>query len=166
MKIESIEAQDITSVAELYCRVFSSDVETAEQNISKHAGYLGFKGVLATDENGSTLGFAYGYTSLPGQFYREKLVNQLTQAQIEEWLEDCFEFVELAVNPDHLRKGIASKLKEHLFKGLSKQTSVLTTATDNDAALQMYKRNGWEVLHPSAPVLSEANPQVIMAKKL
>jgi len=74
--IDCFEASDIDleEIGKLYCITFIGkdysfdDLHNVINNIRKHAGYAGFKGLKAKDENGKVVGFAYGYTSLPDQF--------------------------------------------------------------------------------------------------
>lgn len=163
---------DIDLIGELYCITFigqdfrSEDLDGAVANIAKHSGYKGFKGLKAKDESGNLIGFTYGYTSLPQQFYRKKLEEQLTKVQRVTWLSDCFEFVELAVSPFNKRLGVGSQLYNKLMDKLDNKTSILTTWVDNIPAINFYKNKGWVLIKGYAPVISEANPQVIMGKRI
>ncbi|WP_164669815.1 GNAT family N-acetyltransferase [Virgibacillus doumboii] len=163
---------DLNRIAELYCKTFigekftPKDLESTVENINKHACYEGFKGIKAIDDIGKLQGFTYGYTSLPHQFYRKKLGVQLTDQQNAKWLKDYFEFVELAVDSSARRMGIGGLLHDKLLDGLDQQTSILTTSVDNDPAIKLYMGKGWEIISGKAPVISEADPQVIMGKVL
>lgn len=132
---------DIEKIGELYCTTFLGsdysfeDKAEAIKNIVKHSNYDGFKGFKAIDDRGSIVGFSYGYTSLPEQFYRRKVAKQLSEIEIETWLSDCFEFVELAVSPSYRRLGIASKLHDVLLMKNKHRTSVLTTSNENYPAI-------------------------------
>ncbi|HEX7064090.1 MAG TPA: GNAT family N-acetyltransferase [Bacillales bacterium] len=92
------------------------------------------------------IGFAYGYSSLPGQFYRGKIAAQLSETQANDWLSDCFEFVELAVNPSYKRLGIASQLHDILSDNVDYKTFILTTWVHNSPAINLYKNKGWELI--------------------
>ncbi|WP_158598357.1 GNAT family N-acetyltransferase [Falsibacillus albus] len=163
---------DIEKIGELYCRTFLGkeysleDKEHAIKNIKKHANYHGFFGLKALDEEGNLIGFTYGYESLPGQFYREKIAYQLSAIERDTWLSNCFEFVEIAVNHSYKRLGIASKLHDTLLQNINLKTAVLTTGTDNRPAINLYIKEGWKLIKKDAPVLSENNLQVIMGKVL
>ncbi len=162
--------EDLHSVAALYCKTFigdtytSQDFESAVENINKHTCYNGFKGFMAKDKSGTLLGFTYGYTSLPGQFYREKLAVQLTYQQEIEWLNDCFEFVELVVETKVKRMGIGGKLHDRLLNEIDHDTSVLTTSAENKPAINLYISKGWAVIKENAVVISMDDVQVIMGK--
>ncbi|MGP4108525.1 GNAT family N-acetyltransferase [Virgibacillus sp. L01] len=164
--------EDLHSIVALYCKTFigdtytSQDFESAANNINKHTSYGGFKGLKAKDENGTLLGFTYGYTSLPGQFYREKLAAQLTDLQQINWLNDCFEFVELAVETKVRRMGVGRKLHDRLLSKINYDTSVLTTSVENNPAINLYISKGWEVIKENAAVISMDDVQVIMGKRI
>lgn len=163
---------DIEKIGELYCTVFLgkgwsiADKENVIHNIIKHAGYQGFKGLKAKDGKGDITGFSYGYHSLPGQFYRGKIAEQLSEHEIDTWLEDCFEFVELAVHPFFRRRGIAEDLHHLLLDDLNQRTAVLTTGVHNGPAIHLYRKLGWEIIKKDAPVIPRDDLQIIMGKKL
>ncbi|SEA91981.1 Acetyltransferase (GNAT) family protein [Thalassobacillus cyri] len=133
--------EDLHDIAKLYCRTFtgesfsSEELEAAVENIHKHTTYEGFIGLKATDLRGKLIGFSYGYRSFPGQFYGEKLEKQMTLEQASHWLKDCFEFVELAVDSSHKRKGVGSSLHDKTLDEVLNTTSVLITSIDNNPAI-------------------------------
>ncbi|MFA1821136.1 GNAT family N-acetyltransferase [Virgibacillus oceani] len=161
---------DLDDIGGLYCRTFlekgfsREDKENAIKNINKHTNYKGFKGLKAKDREGNIVGFTYGYTSLPKQFYRQKVAEQLSEVEINTWLNNCFEFVELAVSPSYKRLGIASELHDSLLEKNSHKTSILTTGVDNSPAINLYRKKGWKLIKSVAPVISDGNLQVIMGK--
>lgn len=161
---------DIEKIAELYCVTFLTDnysmEENAIKNINKHANYEGFIGLKANDDDRNIVGFTYGYTSLPGQFYREKIAEHLSEEDIKTWLFNCFEFVELAVLPSYRRLGIASKLHHALLESVNYNSAVLTTGMENRPAINFYRKHGWEMIKKDVPVISEDNLQAIMGKAL
>ncbi|WP_077324172.1 GNAT family N-acetyltransferase [Virgibacillus siamensis] len=159
-------------MVKLNCSVFigpdytTDDYNQVMETIQKHVTYPGFYGVKALDKAGKLVGFSYGYESTPGQFYRRKLEGQLSKEQTEEWLADCFEFVELAVAPAARRNGIGGKLHDKLMEDLPNSTTVLTTGMKNAPAISLYEKKGWKVIKRDAPVLFETNLQLIMGKKI
>ncbi|SEP55691.1 GNAT family N-acetyltransferase [Piscibacillus halophilus] len=163
---------DLENIGKLYCKTFirthftGEDLKSVIQNISKHSTYKGFVGLKAKSNQGHIIGFTYGYTSLPDQFYRQKIEAQLSGVELKYWLEDCFEFVELAVDIKYRRKGIAKLLHDQLLNSVVHTTSLLTTSIDNYPAIQFYRRNNWEVIKNNAAVITDQNLQVIMGKKL
>lgn len=171
--ISPFEAQDpdLNLMGILYCTTFlgadfsAEDLEEAIKNIEKHASYTGFKGFKAKRRD-ELAGFAYGYTNLPGQFYRERIAEQLTEKEKSVWLSDCFEFVELAVNPLYKRMGLGNRLHDDLMNSIGHKTAVLTTGMGNSQAITLYRNKGWQVIKRDAAVITSGNPQLIMGKKI
>lgn len=162
---------DLEDIAMLYCKIFLEDFslydkEKAIININKHADYKGFKGLKAKDGKGNIIGFTYGYTSMPNQFYYQKIANQLSADEINYWLDHCFEYTELAVDPDNRRIGIAGKMHDLLLENLNYKSSVLTTGVKNDPAINLYRKKGWGLIRSHAAVTSKDNLQMIMGKRL
>lgn len=171
MHYTSLLEEDLLDAAELYCRAFTGEgfsneeKESALRNIQKHTTYEGYTGMKATDQDGRLAGFAYGYKSLPGQFYRGKLEEQMTQDQADFWLNDCFEFVELAVDLSYKRRGVGSSLHDKLFEVVRNSTAVLTTSISNISAVSLYEKKRWKIIKDHAPVISSRNLQVIMGRE-
>ncbi|UOQ95321.1 GNAT family N-acetyltransferase [Halobacillus shinanisalinarum] len=159
--------KDLEAIVEIYCQSFKKEnAEKVLQTIIKHSTYEGFSGIKYVRESGKVLGFAYGYSSLPGQFYQGKLQLQLNAEERIQWLDNCFEFVELAVAPESRKRGIGRVLLDELLKTTSHATSILTTSTDNLPAIQFYKKNAWQVVKARAAVIPNLPPLVIMGKEL
>ncbi|EJV86608.1 hypothetical protein IG9_02720 [Bacillus cereus HuA2-9] len=84
--------------------------------------------------------------------------------QVDQWLEDCFEFVELAVHPEYRNECLGTKLHNELLEGILNRTSVLTTQIDNEKARSLYERLDWvNILEPFHPSKDDV-PYVIMGK--
>ncbi|MGY0211278.1 GNAT family N-acetyltransferase, partial [Bacillus cereus] len=99
-------------------------------------------------------------------YYNQLMREALHLEQVDEWLQDCFEFVELAVHPQYQNKGLGTKLHNELLEGLSNRTSVLTTQINNEKARSLYERLDWvNVLEPFHPSKNDV-PYVIMGKVL
>ncbi len=144
-------------------RGWGSRVEAATQ-FERHAEYPGYRGFAAVEAD-EVLGFVYGYTSAPGQFYHDQLAATLGPDRTSEWLGDCFEFVELAVADDARRQGLGTNLHDTVLDGLAHETSVLTTGVENEPARRLYERNGWRTIHDSFE-LNGTNPMVVMGREL
>ncbi|PEI76843.1 GNAT family N-acetyltransferase [Bacillus wiedmannii] len=157
----------INNMAQLYCKVFEKTNFTEMiERINRHIEYTGFKGIVAMNEENEVVGFTYGYRSLDGQYYNQLMRKSLNCGQVEQWLEDCFEFVELAVHPQYRNEGLGTTLHNKLLEGISNRTSVLTTQINNKKARSLYERLDWvNVLEPFHPSKNDV-PYVIMGKNL
>ncbi|CDN35806.1 MULTISPECIES: GNAT family N-acetyltransferase [Bacillus cereus group] len=169
MKFISIEKNEILigNMANLYCKVFEkTNFNEMIERMNRHIEYTGFKGIVAINDENEVVGFTYGYRSIEGQYYNQLMREALHLEQVDEWLQDCFEFVELAVHPQYQNEGLGTKLHNELLEGLSNRTSVLTTQINNEQARSLYERLDWvNVLEPFHPSKNDV-PYVIMGKVL
>lgn len=169
MKIISITEDEelIEQITSVYCNVFDThDSKMIKEKIIRLMGYEGFKGLAVVNEFKDIICFSYGYTSLDGQYYRNLLKQALLPDQIQLWLDDCFEYVELAVQPNFRLKGLGTILHNNLLSNIKNKTSVLTTQVNNSVARLLYKKLGWaDVKEPFYPSQDEI-PFVIMRKFL
>jgi GNAT superfamily N-acetyltransferase len=136
-----------------------------------HSQRPGFRCVVAREATTAHIaGFAYGYASQAGQWWYDTLAQQFTAQQRAEWLNDPFEFVELAVSPVMQGYGIGGKLHDALLTDLPHVTALLSTYQGDTSAMQLYRRRGWVILHenfvfPSTDPSSD-KPFVIMGLRL
>ncbi|PFQ70007.1 GNAT family N-acetyltransferase [Bacillus cereus] len=157
----------IINMVKLYCKVFDKrKFDEMVEQITRHMGYTDFKGVLAINAENEVIGFTYGYRSLEGQYYNQLMRKSLNLEQVDQWLEDCFEFVEIAVHPEYRNEGLGTKLHNELLEGVPNRTSVLTTQINNEKARSLYGKLDWvNVLEPFHPSKDDV-PYVIMGKVL
>ncbi|KAA0760312.1 GNAT family N-acetyltransferase [Bacillus sp. SH5-2] len=169
MKFVSIERDEILihNIANLYCKAFEkTNFNEMIERVKRHIEYEDFKGIVAINDENEVVGFTYGYRSLEGQYYNQLMREALHLEQVNEWLQDCFEFVELAVHPKYQKEGLGTKLHNRLLDGISNRTSVLTTQINNVKARSLYERLDWvNILDPFYPSKDDV-PCVIMGKVL
>jgi GNAT superfamily N-acetyltransferase len=157
----------INNMAKLYCKAFEKTIFTEMiERIKRHIEYADFKGIVAINDENEVVGFTYGYRSLEEQYYNQLMREALNLEQADEWLQDCFEFVELAVHPQYRNEGLGMKLHNELLEGISNRTSILTTQINNEKARSLYERLDWvDVLEPFHPSKNDVS-YVIMGKAL
>ena len=116
-----------------------------DEQLATHAGREGFRCVVAR-EGGRVVGFAYGYTGRRGQWWSDHVAERVPPELAERWLDGHFEFVEMAVHPDHQGKGIGGALHDALLDGLPHDRALLSTWTAEYPARRLYLNRGWQVL--------------------
>jgi ribosomal protein S18 acetylase RimI-like enzyme len=135
----------------VYDAVFGdhSDGQTWQQSAwDKHSAREGFRLARAYDA-GSLVGFAYGYTGEPGQWWTDSVRPLLEPEVAESWLGGHFELVSLGVLPVARRRGIARGLMHLLLREVPHDRMLLmTTADTDDPARRLYAAEGWRVLGP------------------
>ena len=160
-----IDSPHMNEVVDIYHNVYGEkDLGEIRRRFLQHSTYPGYTGWVAVCDD-RVVGFAYGFSSTAGQFYKSKLESVLEDKEIHSWLSDCFEFVEMAVLPEFRRQGIASTLEARLLDKAPHQTSVLTTGTANEDARFLYEKLGWESVK-EAEVVPAEDPLLIMGKRL
>lgn len=114
--------------------------------LPRHATRDGFR-FLGAFEGGALLGFTYGYRGEAGQWWHDRVARALGGDGCKRWLAPGhFEFTELHVREAHRRRGIGGALHDGLLDGIDAPTAVLSTQTDNQPALALYRGRGWQVI--------------------
>lgn len=166
MKITPLNELKIQACSELYHTVWQNKEERFSERFQRQISYQGFDGYVAQSGKGEIIGFVYGYQSLPGQFYHGVLSQAVSADAYEKWLSDCFEIVELVVNPAYRRQGNGKKLLERLLKNKPMKTGVLTTQVENIPAKKLYQSMDFEEIIPSFYPMSPNEAYTMMGKIL
>jgi len=111
-------------------------------HLLRHAGFDSFRCRAALTAEGRMLGFGYGYTSLPGQWWHD-LVLRAISGDTEHWLGNAFELSELHVMPAAQGTGLGERLLRSLADGLPHRTMVLSTPEGENRAWRLYRRLGF-----------------------
>ena len=147
-------------------RFLQSDSGTFSSGLEKHATREGFKLCTAKDGEGRIIGFSYGYRGLPDHWWHRNVSRFFLSHEIDEWMIDYFEFVELGVHPDFRGAGVGTTLHDKLLEGLPYRTAMLSTQAENTASIRLYEKRRWvlvknNITFPGSDVL-----WVIMGRKL
>lgn len=148
---ESVAADDGSLVWPVYESVFGdySDYETWRGDVwDKHSIRDGFRLARAYDAD-ALVGFAYGYTGEPGQWWTDNARKALEPDVAEAWLGGHFELVSIGVLDAARRRGIGRRLMHALLQGLPHERLLLMTSSDpSDPARRLYASEGWHVIGP------------------
>ena len=119
---------------------------------------------LASDY--SIVGFVFGYTGAPGEYWHDLVARTLDPTTAAAWLPDSFEVVVLAVAPPHQGHGLGAALLAAILDGLPNPTVLLSTKRIETPARQLYRTRGWVTL--AEPFVFPGNPTecVVMGLKL
>lgn len=135
--------------------------------IRRHTRRAGFRAFGAFDPDHQLVGFAYGFTSQPGLWWREQIVPALTPQQRAQWLADAFELAELHVHPDSQGQKLGSQLHDSLLADLPHRTALLSVMHRSDRARILYQRRGWQTLVEDLRFSSDvATPFSVMGLQL
>jgi ribosomal protein S18 acetylase RimI-like enzyme len=121
-------------------------LQTRRGYVAAHASRPGFRAVATLGDDGALLGFGYGYTSTPGQWWHDQIRASLRRDTVKPWLADCFELVELHVRPSEQGHGIGERQLRALLSGVAHRTVLLSTPEADEKlsrAWRLYRRFGF-----------------------
>jgi len=114
----------------------------------RHRVRVGFRLALAFDDH-AVVGFAYGYTGEPGQWWTDNARQVLAPDVADAWLGGHFEVVSVGVLASARKAGHGRRLLRGLVDGLEHDRLLLmTTADGSDPARRLYASDGWRVIGP------------------
>lgn len=122
-----------------------AEVQMFASVFENHLDRDGFRLFVAHADD-DIVGFAYGYASHPGGWWRDQVAEAMGTNLTKEWLEHAFELTELAVRPFYQGRGIGSALHDALLDGIDARTAVLSTLQQETRGLKLYDRKGWQTL--------------------
>jgi len=138
-------------VVDVYREAFgASPYFEGEAEVTRFAGEVlprhrvrdGFRCVVASEDD-AVVGFAYGYTSAPGQWWHDWVAGLVGPALAAEWMSDAFDLVELAVRPAAQGRGHGGRLHDAVLAGLPHRTALLSTRDEDIPARRLYRSRGW-----------------------
>ena len=160
VRIEAVDTQtllaelvgqvvDVWANAHGLGRASTTRREFGGDRVPRHAGRDGFEFLGAFGPGGRLVGFVYGYTGAPGQWWYDRVAAALDPSSRAEWLErPHFELTELAVDPAYQDGGIGSRLHDTLLERLPHERALLSALADNGRVIRFYEHRGWRVLLP------------------
>jgi ribosomal protein S18 acetylase RimI-like enzyme len=156
------EAMSIYATAMHYPKITG-----AQRGISarKHTSFDGFQCRAAVDED-ILVGFGYGYTTRPGQWWHDLVRRAVTREVAQDWLSDAFELSELHVLPDYQGNGLGRTLISALAEDLSHQAIVLSTPDADTRAFRLYRDLGFEDLARNYLFPGDSRPFAVLGVRL
>jgi ribosomal protein S18 acetylase RimI-like enzyme len=140
--------------------------ERFRESIARHAELPGFRAVAAWAPGADLVGFGYGHTSLPGQWWHDRVAAALAPDLAERWLHEPFVVVILAVRPRRRREGIGGRLHDLLLESAPHPATVLTARQDDEPAQRLYHGRGWQEIGRDLALVPGGDPFVILARRL
>ena len=123
--------------------------EFGGDRVPRHAGREGFVFLGAFEPGGRLVGFVYGYTGAPGQWWYDKVAAALDEEGAAVWLDPPhFEFTELAVAPAYQSRSLGTRLHDAVLERLPYERALLSALADNGRVIRFYEHRGWRLLLP------------------
>jgi len=132
----------------------------------RHATNQGFQCRAALDQNGTLIGFGYGYTASPGQWWHDLVRKAMAPEAAADWLGDSFELSELHVLPEHQGEGIGRLLLLAVGERLSHRAMLLSTPDYDSRAFRLYRHLGFIDLARHYLFPGDARPFAVLGARL
>jgi ribosomal protein S18 acetylase RimI-like enzyme len=177
-RIRAVDRDDLLelgpALADVYLSAFSSPPHRETEadaagwlvRLPTHAARPGFRLVAAAADGDTLVGFAYGYTGGPGQWWTDAVGAQLTREERERWLVGHFEVVDVAVRQESQGGGIGRGLLDALLDGRPEPTAALSTQAWNAPAIALYRSAGWSVLRDDVRFPDSDEDWLMMVREL
>ncbi len=132
----------------------------------RHVHHDGFAARAAFGPDGRMVGFGYGYTGRPGQWWHD-LVRVAIGGQLAgEWMSEGFELSELHVLPEWQAHGIGQRLLRDLAAAIDNPAMLLSTPDADTRASRMYQRMGFVYLRRNYLFPGDSRPFCVMGVRL
>ena len=110
-----------------------------------HLTYPDFEAILLY-EAGRLLGFVYGHTNAPDQWWYRQIAPSLSSTVRRDVFDGAWVVVELAVDPAARRRGFGRQLLAATMDRKPNRWAVLTTMDADSAAVHLYAQAGFQPL--------------------
>jgi ribosomal protein S18 acetylase RimI-like enzyme len=135
---------------------------TARRHVENH-GFACRAAVLA---DGTLIGFGYGYTTTPGQWWHDLVKRALGKELAPQWLTDAFELSELHVMPQYQGLGAGRDLLIDLARGIPHAAMLLSTPDSDTRAFRLYRSLGFVDLRRHYLFPGDSRPFAVLGAKL
>jgi ribosomal protein S18 acetylase RimI-like enzyme len=131
----------------------------------KHIALPGFACRAALVDE-TLVGFGYGYTTKPGQWWHDLVRRALDRDAAQDWLTDAFELSELHVLPEYQGIGIGRRLLTSLAGGIAHTAMLLSTPDTDTRAFRLYRDTGFVDLARNYLFPGDARPFAVLGARL
>ena len=132
----------------------------------RHVANEGFACRAAVLDDGQLIGFGYGYTTAPGQWWHDLVRKALTKDAAAYWLWDSFELSELHVLPAYQGMGVGRRVLTELAAGISHRAMLLSTPDAETRAFRLYRDLGFVDLRRHYLFPGDARPFAVLGAVL
>jgi len=132
----------------------------------RHTANEAFACRAALMPDDTLVGFGYGYTTLPGQWWHDLVRKALTPDLARAWLRDAFELSELHVLPPFQGRGLGRRLLTELSAGIPHAAMLLSTPDADTRAFRMYRSLGFVDLRRHYLFPGDSRPFAVLGARL
>lgn len=131
-----------------------------------HVHIDGFACRAAVLDDGTLVGFGYGYTTARGQWWHDLVRRALTTQLASEWLDGAFELSELHMLPSYQGRGIGRQVLTQLAETIPHPTLLLSTPDADTRAFRLYHSLGFVDLRRNYLFPGDARPFAVLGARL
>lgn len=162
-------AQRVDEAMQIYVDAMNYPHYTGTQRAvtaRRHATHDGFACRAVVDDDDRLLGFGYGYTTKPGQWWHDLVKRSMSRDMASDWLADAFELSEVHVLPEFHGCGFGFQLVTGLAGGISHAAMLLSTPDADTRAFRLYRRLGFVDLARRYLFPGDARPFAVLGARL
>ena len=159
----------IDEAMEIYVRAMNYPSHAGSQRAvtaRRHTEHHGFACRAALLDDDTLVGFGYGYTTMPGQWWHDLVRRALDKAQPQEWLANAFELSELHVLPQFQGSGTGRIVLTELASSLAHRTMLLSTPDIDTRAFRLYRSLGFVDLRRHYLFPGDIRPFAVLGARL
>jgi ribosomal protein S18 acetylase RimI-like enzyme len=131
-----------------------------------HTHIDGFACRVAVLDDGTLVGFGYGYSTARGQWWHDLVRRALTQHLADEWLDGAFELSELHMLPEYQGRGIGRKVLLQLAETIPHPTMLLSTPDSDTRAFRLYHALGFVDLRRNYLFPGDSRPFAVLGARM
>jgi ribosomal protein S18 acetylase RimI-like enzyme len=132
----------------------------------RHTVNDGFACRAALTAQGALVGFGYGYTTKPGQWWHDLVRRAVSPELAADWLVDAFELSELHVLPEWQGSRIGRRLITSLAAGIGHRSILLSTPDADTRAFRLYRSLGFLDLARNYLFPGDSRPFAVLGARL
>ncbi len=133
---------------------------------SRHTANPGFACRVALLADDTLVGFGYGYTTAPGQWWHDLVRRAVSREVADDWLRAAFELSELHVRPRDQGAGIGRRVLTALAGDLPHRAVLLSTPDTDSRAFHLYRSLGFVDLARDYLFPGDARPFAVLGARL
>ena len=144
----------------------STVVDNRAGYATAHAGRRGFRAVAALGPDDVLLGFGYGYSSEPGQWWHDQVAKAVDLGVAEQWLCGGLELCELHVRPARQGAGLGRLVLTTLLEDVPHPAVLLSTPEGDTRAWRLYRSLGFLDLARNHLFPGDSRPFAVLGARL
>lgn len=162
-------AAEVDQAMDIYVQAMGYPEHTGAQRAvtaRRHTRNDGFVCQAAIADGNRLVGFGYGYTTTPGQWWHDLVRRAMSREMAAVWLRDAFELSELHVLPEYQGMGIGRGLLSGIAAELAHEVVLLSTPDADTRAFRMYRSMGFVDLARHYLFPGDSRPFAVLGAKL